>query len=66
MANSALDINGQLNLSPISINRVNKFYTRQSNFLREVAVITSRSKMADRLYFVSFAFDMSDDYSVDK
>ena len=65
MANSALDINGQLNLSPISINRVNKFYTRQSNFLREVAVITSRSKMADRLYFVSFAFDMSDDYSVD-
>lgn len=66
MAGYELDINGKVSLAPISVNRVNKYYTSQNEFLREPAVLTSRSKKGEVLYLITVPFDAQDEDDMEK
>ena len=57
MAGHEIDLNGKVSLAPLSVTRVNKFYTSQNEFLREPAVLATRSKKGEALYLISVAFD---------
>ena len=61
-----LDFNGRIVLDPISINKVNRYYTNQQEFLREPAVLSSRSKKGELLYLVTIPFDAQDAVSMTK
>ena len=60
MAAYTLDINGKVFLDTVQVNKVNKYYTDQQEFLREPAVLSSRSKRGELLYLVTAAFDTQD------
>ena len=61
-----LDFNGRVALEPISINKVNRYYTNQQEVLREPAVLSSRSKKGELLYLVTIPFDAQDEVSIEK
>ena len=66
MARFTVSVNGILDLEPVSVDKVNKFYTNSHEFIREKAVITSKSRYAENLHLVTFQFDLSNSTSVDE
>ena len=44
MAGYTLNINGRISLEALTINKVNKYYTMQNEFMREPSVLATRSK----------------------
>ena len=66
MSRFTFSINGILDIEPVSVDKVNKFYTTQNEFLRDTSVLTSKSRFAESLHLATFAFDLSKSDSVEE
>ena len=66
MARFTFNINGRLDLEPVSFDKVDKFYSSQEEFLRDSSVLVSTSRYSEMLSLVTFQFDMSKEDGVEK
>lgn len=64
MAGYTLNINGRISLEALTINKVNKYYTMQNEFMREPSVLATRSKKGSSVYMVTIPFDATNVSSV--